>query len=267
MSDTPPSASIPPHTGSQRRIVPQLGPHVWQADGLDPSDWMLPLGAEAAAAIGAMIAAPGAEVPEALAPVLAQIVERCDHGQGMVLLRGLPGQGAAEAAATLGALGGALGQPLREAHPAGGGVPDCDIFLIAAIATVELTLVSAGAAHNALMLADRPALERLYRPMDEAGQGPSVFSLQGGTFSGRFDPGKGSRGPLVPLAAVCADPSLPLRVTLRAGDMLCLNPFLVWPQLAEPGAKLEEALLVQPLRMAVSRLGAPSAAPGDEVGG
>ena len=259
MSDTPLAAP--------RRIAPQLGPHVWQADGLAPSDWMLPLGAEAAGAIQAMVAAPGEPVPEALAPVLAQVVERCDYGQGMALLRGLPAMGSPEAAAALGALGAALGQPLAAPHPAGGGVPDCDIFLIASIATVELALVSAGAAHNALLLTDRAGLERLYRPTDEAGQGSSVFTLHKGTFAGRFDPAKGARGPLVPLAAVCADPGLPLRVTLRAGDVLCLNPFLVWPQLAEPGARLEEALLVQPLRMAVSRLAEPVAAPGDEVGG
>lgn len=257
MSDTPP-----------RRIAPQMGAHVWQAESLAPSDYMIPLGAEAAAEIAERVQAGEAGEMPVLAPVLHEIAERCDHGQGFVLLRGLPALAPGQAGAALSLLGRALGEPMAAPAPAGGGVPDCDLFLVIAVSALDVSLASAGAAHNALMLAERAGLERLYQPLDER-QGP-VFALRGGVFGGRFNPAGGAKGPLVPLAAVCAEPSLPLRVSLRAGDVLALNPFLVWPflvwpYLTRPGQALDEALLVKPLRMALSRLPAPETE--KEVGG
>ena len=80
------------------RLVPQAGPSVWNAAALTPADWMLPLGAEAAAELAGAAAALGGRLPlraeEAplphLAPLLRQMAERLETGRGFALLRGLP---------------------------------------------------------------------------------------------------------------------------------------------------------------------------------
>ncbi len=108
--------------GARPRLVPQTGPALWRAADLSPSDWMIPLGQEAAAELDAALAALGGKRPDSaaevklptLALVIADLRERLEHGRGFALLRGLPfdRHGPAGAEGLLLALGLHLGMPL-----------------------------------------------------------------------------------------------------------------------------------------------------------
>jgi len=206
------------------RMVPQAGPAAWTAAELTPSDWMVPIGAEAAAELEAALAALGGRQPARaeevslprLGPVLADLRARLAHGRGFALLRGVPldrfSQEPAVDAALL-ALGVHLGEPLAAdaasaegpvAHLAGAAGEDpgpprfhadpCDtvalLWLSQPPSAAGSTLVSAAAAHNELLKRDRALLEELYRPLPHAGPGEPrrpVFAVATGGFSGRYD--------------------------------------------------------------------------------
>lgn len=202
------------------RLVPQAGPAVWRGADLTPADWMLPLGAEAAAELEAGLGA--AAAPPAmprLAPLLRQAAERLETGRGFVLLRGLPierlaaTEGGAEAVMRLIAapLGTALPQDAegRTVLPAagGGGTADgapmrfqadpADAVLLLCLRQASeggtVTLVSAPALHNALLRADRAALAALHEGLPQhlpGGGGTAsvpVFATTGGAFAARCD--------------------------------------------------------------------------------
>lgn len=115
-------------------------------------------------------------------------------------------------------------------------------------------LVAAAAVHNELLRRDRAALELLHRPMPHLGPDGTgvvdlpVFSTASGAFIGRYarDAIEGAqRLPEVPrlsaaqvsaldaVDAICAEPGLALRMELRPGDVLLLNPLQVWKRQAE----------------------------------
>lgn len=190
-----------------RRPMPAAGPHVWAGPELSPDRFMLPVGAEEAP--DAATGAPGA----ALAAKLAQAAERCAEGPGFALLRGLP----PDVAARLGPLAAVLGTPAGAA--ATGTVPPCDLALVGVPRSGRAVLVSAGAAHNALLAQDAASAAALHAPPE----GRPVFAAHSGVFAG-LKPDS----PPAALAALLADPALVLAVELRAGDLLLLDPFRVW---------------------------------------
>lgn len=227
-----------------RRIAPEAGPHLWNAGALSPADWMLPLGAEAAAE--AHHATPGAPLPR-LDPVLSRVVERLLHGRGFVLLRGLPPP--EDPGALLRLLGARMGEALPT-EPSGAGPlfnEACDMLLLLCTDSATVTLRSAAAVHNALLKADRAALELFHRPLAQAEGGVEmpVFSVSAGVFSARLD--RAALAHAAPPEALAAldqafdAPGLALNLPLRPGDVLALNPFLVW-------AGRARGLVAQPLR-------------------
>lgn len=232
MTETPPP----------RRIAPESGPHLWTAEALSPADWMLPFGAETLAA-------------GRLEPVLSRVAERLTHGQGFVLLRGLPAP--AEPQALLAQLAAPLGRPVS--LPDGEGpflTQPCDMLLLLCIAPATVTLRSAAAVHNALMKADRTLLEVFYRPLPLAGTEWElpVFAVDRGVFSARLDrPAIAGATPAPALQALDAaleQPGLALSLPLRPGDLLAVNPLLVWatrapgllaqPVLSREGSRLQD---------------------------
>jgi hypothetical protein len=185
---------------------------------------MIPLGAEDAVEIEAVVAALGGRAPlsvaEAplprLAPVLRQAATRLDSGRGFALLRGLK-LVEAEAEALLLVLGVHLGRALpqgpdgaavaRLASPAAGVARwhfRAEAADIVALLTLRqppeadpVMLVAAASVHNAMMQRDRQALEALHAPLPHllrpavAGAVPQVvelpvFSTASGAFIGRY---------------------------------------------------------------------------------
>ncbi|WP_431281192.1 hypothetical protein ACQW02_17505 [Humitalea sp. 24SJ18S-53] len=223
------------------RPAPQAGDHVWHGEALSPDAWMLALGAEAAAEIGAGLA--GAAGLPGLTPLLGDLALRLDHGRGLAVLRGLPAEklapDAATASALLALLGAPIGRPIAEAGSLTEAPGAADAWLLLASGAEEIMLASAAAAHNAVMAADRAALVTLF-----TGE-PPAFSAQGGSFAGR-------RVLSAALDAALAQPGAALRLHLRAGDVLAINPSLVW-WLGPPPAGLTGL----PLATEPSRLGLP----------
>ncbi|MCO6414938.1 TauD/TfdA family dioxygenase [Siccirubricoccus sp. KC 17139] len=243
---------------------------------MTPADWMLPVGAELAAAL--------AEPDPAarLAPLLGPVAERLEHGRGFVLLRGLPLEKLAAPEAALLALGQGLGTPLPQdatgrlvgmlAGPgaASGGPARFHADPADAVALLclqqareggEVTLVSAPALHNALMKSDRAALATLHQPFPHLGaEAPlplPVFSTASGAFVGRYDRESMLETALEPaqLAALAAlddaaaAPGQALTIPLHAGDLLLHNPHLVWKRVAAGEAPPPEEAVRQLLRL------------------
>ncbi len=264
------SSTLGTHGTRPLRLVPQTGPALWQADSLSPPDWMIPLGQEAEAELDAALATLGGRRPERaaevplpkLAPVIADLRARLEHGRGFALLRGLPfdRHGAAGAEALLLVLGLHLGVPLPQdraepggpvAHVASAPVegPDvvpfhadpCDAVLLLCLrqppASGASALISAIAVHNALLKRDRAALEVLYQPLphrepDGAVVRRPVFALTGGAFSARYD-----RSAIEAAAAGSDSVSLALaqRAALDALDAACADPALPLRLETRPG--------------------------------
>ena len=213
-----------------------------------------------------------------LGTVLRSVAERLEHGRGFVLLRGLDldrlaGPAAETALLVLGAhLGTALAQDAagallgRLAGPgADAGTPmrfhadPADAVALLCLRQPReggrVTLVSATALHNALLKSDRAALAALYGalPHQGAGEAPMllpVFSTASGSFVGRYDreamlePALDAvqQAALAALDAAAATPGQALSLALHAGDVLFLNPHLVWKQVnAAEGAAPEAA--------------------------
>jgi hypothetical protein len=114
---------------TRRRLVPQAGPSAWRADALGPADYMVPLGAEAAADLDAALAARDGRAPESaadaplprLGPVLREAASRLETGRGFVLLRGLSLDRIGDAPGVQEALLRTIGVHLGRALPQGPG--------------------------------------------------------------------------------------------------------------------------------------------------
>ncbi len=260
-------------TSSPRpRLVPQAGPAAWRAADLRPADWMVPLGADHAGELEAALT----EGPAALATlgqVLRAALPRLDTGRGFVLLRALPLERFADAAAeqALIRIGGVLGravpqdgQPVQLLEsPASGALRwrfHADAADIVALLVLHqppevdpAMLVAAATIHNELMKRDRAALEILHRPMPHAVPGGGiadlpVFTTASGAFIGRYARDAidaAQRLPETPrltaaqmaaldlVDAICGEAGLALRMEVRPGDLLLFNPLQVWKRRAE----------------------------------
>ncbi len=199
-----------------------------------------------------------------LGPVLREAADRLEHGAGFALLRGLAaGRFTAEtAAAALLAVAAHLGAALPQdvdgtlvappkgsagqllAEPADG----VAMFCLRAMPEGEAVLLhSAANLHNELMRRDRAALAALHTPLPHRRGGASaapvagpvmlpVFGATGGAFVGRYDRAAlldslldpAQAAAVAALDAAAAAPGQALAIPLRAGDLLLLNPHLVW---------------------------------------
>jgi hypothetical protein len=206
--------SASPPTPSRPRLAPQAGPAAWQSADLRPADWMVPLGAEEAAEIGAALAEPAGAPPAKFGAVLRQAATRLDTGRGFALLRGLPLE-ESRAAPLLGLIGAALGRALPQgpsgetvqllASPASGAARwrfHADAADVVALVILRqppevdpAVLVAAAAVHNTMLKRDRAALAQLYAPLPHLLLGPAetprvahmpVFSTASGAFIGRY---------------------------------------------------------------------------------
>jgi hypothetical protein len=260
------------------RLVPQAGPAAWRGADLTPADWMLPIGAEEAAELEASLAAQPAAWPR-LAALLHEVAQRLATGRGFVLLRGLPlarfeasggvravlprigaelgtvlpqdAEGTMLVAHSADATAASTGDPMRfQSDPADAVLLLC---LPGAGAEACLTLVSAPSLHNALLKADRAVLASLHegvpqrRPQGGESLAVPVFSTASGSFLGRRDDdwidhaalSPAQREALAALAVVAAEPGQALTLSMHPGDLLILNPLLVWRRAA--AARLEGA--------------------------
>ncbi|TPG55655.1 hypothetical protein EAH89_13870 [Roseomonas nepalensis] len=219
-----------------RRLVPIAGLLAWTPADLPPSEQMIPLGAEHAAELS------GEGPTPRLDALTEELRRRLDHGRGFALLRGLPMGD--DPAAPLRALAARLGTPVPAAPATGRRhVEACDALLLRATAPAATALRPAAGVHNTLLRTDRAALAALY---EARGEPPvPVFSNDGGVFAARWDDEvlPADRLP----AALTEALGEPLALGLRAGDILALNPFLVWADRV-PGA-LAEAARGEPSRL------------------
>ena len=207
-----------------RRLVPIAGPLAWLPADLPPSEQMIPLGAEHAGELA------GAGPTPRLDALADGLRPRLDHGRGFALLRGLSlGE---DPAAPLQALAARLGTPVPPLPATGSRhVEACDFLLLRVSAPASTVLRAAASLHNAILRADRAALAALYEARGEPAM--PVFSHDGGVFAARWD------DTLMPSDRLPS--ALPeglgegLALSLRAGDILVLNPFLVWADRV-PGA-------------------------------
>jgi len=200
-----------------RRLVPIAGPLAWFPADLPPSEQMIPLGADHAAELS------GTGPTPRLDALTEELRQRLDHGRGFALLRGLPmGE---DPAAPLRALAARLGTAVPPSPATGSRhVEACDALLLRATAPATTALRAAATVHNALLRADRAALAALYEARGEPAV--PVFSNDGGVFAARWDDTV-----LPPDRLPAALPEAlgePLSLSLRAGDILAINPFLVW---------------------------------------
>jgi TfdA family taurine catabolism dioxygenase TauD len=202
-----------------------------------------------------------------LGPVLREAAERLENGAGFALLRGLAadrftaetaGKALLAVAAHLGATvlpqdadgalvappEGSAGQFLAE--PADAVVMFC---LRAPPDGGAVLLHSAASLHNELMRRNRAALAALHKPLPHRCRNSSaepimlpVFGSAGGAFVGRYDRAAVVDSLLDPmqaaavaaLDAAAAAPGQALAIPLRAGDLLLLNPHLVWRRGSAP---------------------------------
>ncbi|MCR0982278.1 hypothetical protein [Roseomonas populi] len=213
-----------------RRLVSLAGPILWSAAELAPNEQMIPLGAEHTAEL----AAPGLPTPR-LDALAQELRSRLDHGRGFALLRGLPVSDDPEA--PLRALASRLGQAV-DPEPASGGryTEACDALLLRVTGPAVARLRSAACIHNALLRTDRAGLAALYEARGEPAV--PVFSNEGGVFAARWDDAALPEDRLP--AAIGEAMGEPLLLSLRGGDILAFNPFLVWVDRV-PGAAVVAA--------------------------
>jgi len=239
------------------RLVPQAGPAAWAGSALNPADWMLPAGAEAVAELEGSDAT---QRPQ-LTALLRQVADRLEEGRGFCVLRGLKLDRLAEPEAALLALGRLLGRPLQaEMRATQGGFradPADAVMLLCLASPAEgaVGLVSAAALHNALLKADRAALAVLHRdfPYGAAAAMP-VFATSEGAFlshvdrpamaGARLDPAQ--QAALATLEAAAEAPGQALALPLHAGDLLLVNPRLVWLRIAADATALRRLGLDRP---------------------
>jgi hypothetical protein len=229
-----PGVMSDPLNVTPRRLVPLVGPILWSAGEISPNESMIPLGAEHALALEAARREAAAGLPPAPSPRLDALVEalrgRLDHGRGFALLRGLPAS--TDPGLPLEVLAGRLGEAVPPGPTTGSRhVEACDALLLRVTEPVTARLRSAAAIHNTLLRTDRAGLAALYEARGEPAV--PVFSNEGGVFAARWDD---SVLPADRLPAALEEAmGEPLSLSLRAGDILALNPFLVWADRV-PGA-------------------------------
>jgi hypothetical protein len=215
-----------------------------------------------AAALGGAKPERAADAPlPRLGPVLRDAADRLENGAGFALLRGLAADRftAATAATALLAIAAHLGAAVPQdaegtlvapprrsdgqllAEPADA----VAMFCLRALPHGEaIKLHSAACLHNELMRRDRAALLTLHAPLPHRRRHSSaaealmmpVFGSTGGAFVGRYDRAAVLDGLLDPAQAMAvaaldeaaAAPGNALAIQLRAGDLLLLNPHLVW---------------------------------------
>lgn len=240
---------------------------------------MIPLGAEDAAEVAAAVAAIAAAAPEPAMPrcvaLFAALRTRLAEGRGFALLRGLAADGTPGGAGALFALlsrhlgaGAAppplpLGADMTGGFVSGGGLR----ALLALDGAGAVTLVSAGALHNAMLLGDRALLAELYDPIplleeDDALAAAAVFALSETGFAGRFAPDRIEAAAAAPhnapitgrqraavsmLAGLAGDAAHALALEMRPGDLLCLDAGRVWMRQLGPAGDAPPAFLLDPL--------------------
>lgn len=230
--------------------------------------------AVAASLGGARPERPGDAPLPKLGPVLRDAADRLENGAGFALLRGLaadrftPETAGAALLAVAAHLGAALPQdsegtlvapPRRSAGQLLAEPADAvAMFCLRALPDGEaVSLLSAANLHNGLMRRDRAALAALHAPLPHRRRHSSsaeplmlpVFGCTGGAFVGRYDRGALLEGLLDPAqaAAVAAldeaasAPGQALAIQLRAGDLLLLNPHLVWRRDSTAPARADDA--------------------------
>jgi len=273
-----------PARPGRRRPAPASGQAVWVAADLSPADWMIPLGTEDAAEIVGVLLALAAAAPEPPMPrcaaVFATLRERLTEGRGFALLRGLaPDAAPGGTEALLGILGRhlgaapvAAGQEYLGAEPAPGFEPGRGLRALLGLRMAGqgvVTLVSAGALHNAVLLRDRALLGELYEPLPVVqGSGlvaEPVFVQAEGGFSGRLDlegmaaaeaPPHGAtltgrqRAAIAMLSDLAEGAEHAFRLEVRPGDLLCLDSRLVWQRRMARAMGAEPAFLLAPLGVA-----------------
>lgn len=245
------------------RLVPQAGPAAWAGSALNPADWMIPAGAEAAAEL----TEPDAAQRPQLSALLRQASERLEEGRGFCVLRGLKLDLLVEPETALLALGRQLGQPMPQ--DAGGSLVatpaaepffrtgPADIALLLCLGSLPegaVSLVSAPALHNALLKADRAALAVLHRDFPYGEAAFPVFSTTDGAFRSHHDRQAMTEAQLDPaqqaaLAALdtaATAPGQALGLPLHAGDLLLVNPRLIWARLSTPLGDLRRLWLDRP---------------------
>lgn len=252
-------------TRPRPRPAPQTGPAVWTAADLTAADWMVPVGAEEAAELEAVLTATDAATPvpplTRLTPILAGVTARLDTGRGFCLLRGLPfdRHGAAAAEGALITLCTQLGKRLSgegapvarlTGLPPGGaasGPPRfhteaCDAIALLCLANTPdaapHVLVSAGTVHNEVMRRDRAALAELYEPAPLIEDGTlvarAVFTVTEGAFAARY-----TRHAVEAAASTPQPGAPPLPAGLRPAfdllDAVCAEPALMLKLEPRPG--------------------------------
>lgn len=283
----------PPRLVPQAGPCVWTGATLTPADWMVPvgTEAALELEAVLVALAGRAPAGPGDAALPALAPVLRGVAERLEHGRGFVLLRGLDlGRldGPATEAALL-VLGAHLGTALRQdaagmlvGRLAGPGAvldapvrfhadpADCVALLCLKQSSAggRVTLVSAAALHNALLKSDRAALATLHGGLPHRNGGGEplrlpVFSTTSGSFVGRYDREAmledaledAQQAALAALDAAAALPGQTLSLALHAGDILFLNPQLVWKQVVAGEAPAVDEASRELLRLWLSMPG------------
>lgn len=273
--------SASPPTPGRPRLVPQAGPAAWRAADLRAADWMIPLGADAAAELESVLAGRGGRAPASaaeaplptLGPQLRQVAARLDTGRGFALLRGLPLDrlGEDQAEALLLVLGVHLGRALpqgpggeavtRLASPAAGASRwrfHADAADVVAMLTLRqppegdpVMLVAAAAVHNEMLKRDRAALSLLQAPLPHLLLGPQetprvadlpVFSTASGAFIGRY-----ARDAIEAAQRLPDTPRLtaPQVEALDLLDAICAEPGLALKIEVRPG----DVLLFNPLQV------------------
>lgn len=241
---------------------------------------------ELLAAAAANAATPGGAPGEPtslphLAPALREAAVRLEHGAGFALLRGLPADrftsGTAGAAllivaAQLGAplpqdAGGRLVAPPRASAGRQLLAEPADVVAILCLRAPPdgdpVLLHSAAGLHNEVLRRNRAALDALHAPLPQRREGAPddaeplmlpVFGSAGGAFVGRYDRGAvlherldaAQAAAVAALDEAAAAPGQALAIPLRAGDLLLLNPQLVWrrgPAAPAPAGGAEPGLL------------------------
>jgi hypothetical protein len=249
------------------RLTPRAGPNVWTGDTMLPAHWMLPVGGGATGELLAAVAALGGARPERpehaplprFGPVLRDAADRLEHGAGFALLRGLAADRftAETAAAALLAVAAHLGAALPQdadgalVAPVAGGAGQlvaepADAVVVYCLRALPeggaVLLHSAANLHNELLRRNRAALASLHAPLPHRRGAASepmmmpVFGTTGGAFVGRYDRealldarlDPAQTAAVAALDTAAAAPGQALAIPLRAGDLLMLNPHLVW---------------------------------------
>jgi hypothetical protein len=233
------------------RLTPRAGPNVWTGDTMLPAHWMLPVGGGATGELLAAVAALGGARPER--PEHAPLPRFGPLLRGLAADRFTAETAAAALLAVAAHLGAALPQDADGAlvAPVAGGAGQlvaepADAVVVYCLRALPeggaVLLHSAANLHNELLRRNRAALASLHAPLPHRRGAASepmmmpVFGTTGGAFVGRYDRealldarlDPAQTAAVAALDAAAAAPGQALAIPLRAGDLLMLNPHLVW---------------------------------------